>query len=104
MLLTMVCRSRTIHNGFIIGFRIRRVLVSALYDKVSRLSVRSVSSVNSGKLISLVSSDLYQIEKGLGMSPGLFAAPFINLYAFALLYSLLGWEKMLVVLAFQFVV
>jgi ABC-type multidrug transport system fused ATPase/permease subunit len=104
MLLCMVTRSRTIHNGFILGFRIRRVLVSALYDKVGRLSVKSISSVNSGKLISLVSSDLYQIEKQLGLSPALFAAPFINIYAFTLIYTILGWEKTLIILGFQILV
>ena len=65
--------------------------MSALYDKVSRLSVKSVSSVNSGKLISLVSSDLYQIEKALAMMSTLFALPVINLYAFTLLYMIVGW-------------
>jgi len=91
MLVTSFARCRYMHNGFIVGFRLRRVLVTSIYDKVAKLSVKSVSSVNPGKLISLVSSDLYQVEKGLALSPVLIAAPVVNLYAFILIYTIGGW-------------
>jgi len=89
-----------IHEGFILGFRIRRALVISLYQKVSRLSVKSISSINSGKLISLVSSDLFQAEKALGLVPTLIAAPFVNIYAFSLIFYITGWRKTLIIFGF----
>ena len=100
MFISMFCRSRQIHNGFIVGSRIRRTLICAIYDKVSRLSVKSLSSINSGKLVSLVSSDLYQVEKPLGMLSMFLSAPILNLYAFSLIYSRTSWDKTLLILGF----
>jgi len=41
------------------AINIRKVLVSSIYDKVGKLSIKSLTETNSGKLISLVSSDLF---------------------------------------------
>ena len=61
-------------------------MVAALYDKVVKLSMKSITITNSGKLISLISADLFLIEKGVSIYPMLFAAPFINMTAGYLLY------------------
>lgn len=68
-----------------LSLRIRRVLCAALYDKVVKLSMKSMTETHSGKLISLISADLFTIEKGLSLFPLLFAAPLINLWACYLL-------------------
>ena len=39
--------------------KLRRILVGALYDKTTRLSVKGMTETNSGKLISLINGDLF---------------------------------------------
>ena len=78
-------------NGFNTAIRLRRILVGALYDKVINLSVKSMTQTNSGKLISLISADLFQIERGLSFTPVVIAAPFINIFAYVVLSFTIGW-------------
>ena len=37
----------------------RKTLVSAMYDKVSVLSMKSLTETNPGKLITLISADIF---------------------------------------------
>ena len=60
---------------------LRKALVSALYDKTISLSMKGMTETNSGKLISLINGDLFQLEQGLGFAPLILCAPFINLIA-----------------------
>ena len=89
-------------NGMVISLNIRKTLVSALFSKVVKLSMRSITITNSGKLISLISADLFLIEKGLAMSGLLFAALFINLFAGYLFVGILGWKYTLIIFGFWF--
>jgi ABC-type multidrug transport system fused ATPase/permease subunit len=66
--------------------KLRRTLLGVLYDKISRLSVNSLTQTNSGKLISLISADLFQIERQLGWVVMLAAAPFVNILAWYIIY------------------
>jgi len=86
-----------------IALKFRRTLVVALFDKVQGLSMKSMTETNSGKLISLISSDLFQIEKGLSIFPLLFAAPFINLFACYLVANQIGIWYTLIVFGVWFV-
>lgn len=70
---------------------LRRTLVAALYDKVVRLSVKSLAETNSGKLISLISGDLYEIERGAAFFNMSLASPFINLICYGILVDYMGW-------------
>ena len=69
----------------------------ALFNKVVRLSMKSMTETNSGKLISLISADLFAIEKGVSLFPLLFAAPFINLIACYLMAITVGFKMSLIV-------
>jgi hypothetical protein len=71
--------------------------VTALFDKVVKLSMKSMTETNSGKLVSLISSDLFTIERGLSIFPILFAAPFINAFACYFLAKSVGIKYTLVV-------
>lgn len=62
--------------------------------------MKSICVTNSGKLISLISSDLFLIEKGLAVFPIMIAVPFINLWAGFLLSDIIGLNYTLLVLAF----
>ena len=65
-------------------------MVAALYDKVVKLSIKSMAETNSGKLISLISADLFAVERGLSFFPILFAAPVVNIFAYVLLARSVG--------------
>ena len=77
-------------DGMKLSLRIRRLLCAALYDKVVKLSMKSMTETHSGKLISIISADLFTIEKGLSIAPFLFATPFINMFACYLLAISVG--------------
>ena len=72
--------------------KIRRTLVCNLFDKSAKLSMKSMTETNSGKLISLISADLFTVERGLSIFPVLLAAPFINMVACAFLAEAVGWQ------------
>lgn len=55
---SLVIRSHYVHLGFTISIRLRRALVAALYLKTTKLSMKSMTETNSGKLISLINGDL----------------------------------------------
>jgi len=63
-----------------------------LYGKITKLSMKSLTETNSGKLITLVSSDIQAVERALGLVPMIISAPFINLVAYIVLGLTSGWE------------
>ena len=97
-------RNRYVQEGFIASIKFRRTLVAALYDKVVKLSVKSMTETNSGKLISLISADLFAIERGLSFCPTIIAAPFINMVAYGFLWSIIGFGYTMIVLGFWILV
>jgi hypothetical protein len=90
MIAAQILRNFYILSGVHVTLKLRRTLVSALFYKVTKLSVKSIASTNSGKLISLISADLFLIEKGLALFPNLLAAPFIIIVGGVLLAQIIG--------------
>mmetsp|Transcript_14678 Transcript_14678/g.22744 ORF Transcript_14678/g.22744 Transcript_14678/m.22744 type:complete len:166 (-) Transcript_14678:1516-2013(-) len=82
--------------GFVLSINMRRTLVAALYDKVVRLSMKSMTETNSGKLISLISADLFSIERGLSFLPLMLASPVINIVAYTFIARSVGIKYTLV--------
>ena len=76
----------------------RKLLVSAIFDKVGRLSMRSLTETNSGKLITLVSADIFTIERPLAVAPFGIASPFINLMCYGLIWYIAGWVYALIMI------
>jgi len=95
-LLAQNIRNRYILGGFFTTVKLRRTLVAALYDKVAKLSMKSMTETNSGKLISLISADLFSVERGLSFFPLLVAAPIINFIAYGFIYQMVGFYYTLV--------
>jgi ABC-type multidrug transport system fused ATPase/permease subunit len=61
---SMVCIAAFFNNyqifySYVMSVRMRKTLVSAMYDKVSVLSMKSLTETNSGKLIALISADIF---------------------------------------------
>ena len=79
-----------IFQGYVMAVKTRKLLVAALYDKIAKLSMKSMTETNSGKLITIISADIFQLERAFSLAPYAFASPFINLFAFVLIGFLAG--------------
>ena len=79
--------------------KLRRTLVGVLFDKMARLSSKSMTETNSGKLISLVSADLFEAERGTAFVNIFLASPLLNFICYGFLVSSIGWAYTLVVFA-----
>ena len=92
MLCSSICRNQYFFRGCVVALNIRKTLISALYTKISKLSMKSLTETNSGKLITIVSGDIQAIERALGAAPIILAAPFVNIIAYLILGFSAGWE------------
>ena len=70
---------------------VRKVLVVAIYDKVAKISIKSLAQTNSGKLITLISSDIFMVEKGLALAPFGLCSPIISLAGYVTIGITSGW-------------
>ena len=84
ILISGVLRHYYIYVGYHMAIKIRKTLISSIYDKVASLSIRSMTETNSGKLITMVSSDISSIERSLAYAPTVFAAPLVAFVCFYL--------------------
>ena len=96
---TQMCRNWMFFLGFSYSMNARKVLMAAMYDKVGRLSLKSVTETNSGKLIALISADWFAIEKASAIASGCFVAPFVNVVCYVLIGLTAGWFYALIVFA-----
>jgi len=67
------------------GIRGRKVLVTAMFNKVAKLSMKSLTRTNSGKLVTLISADILNLERSMTMSPVLFSAVALNLTCYCVI-------------------
>lgn len=74
----------------------RKTLINAMYLKISKLSQKSMTETNSGKLVTIVSGDIQSIERALGFVPAIFSSPFTNLVAYVILGYSAGWKYSLI--------
>lgn len=74
----------------------RKLLVAAIYDKVAKLSAKSLAQTSSGKLITLVSADIFMIERGLMFVVYPWCSIFIYSSAMALIAVTAGWQYALI--------
>ena len=86
ILISVLLRNWYIYQGYIMSIEIRKILSQAVYDKVGRMSMRSLTETNSGKLITLTSGDIMQLERPLTLAPYFLASPFINLFCYILIW------------------
>jgi ABC-type multidrug transport system fused ATPase/permease subunit len=79
ILIATFFRNYYIFKGYVVAVRMRKTLVSAMYDKVGVLSMKSLTETNSGKLITIISGDIFNVERATTMTPILPAAPLVTL-------------------------
>ena len=86
-------------QGFYYSINMRKAIVMAMYNKVSRLSLKSLSETNSGKLITLISSDIFAVERNMQFAPMIISAPITNVVAYVIIGMTSGWIYTLIVFA-----
>lgn len=92
MFSSAIARNHFYYIGVRCSITMRKTLISALYSKVSKLSLKSLASTNSGKLITLVSANLLQLERHMIYLPLLIFVPLSMLCAYSLLWYMTSWE------------
>lgn len=85
--------------GYRASLKIRRTLVMAMYKKVSKISMKSLAQTESGKLITLVSSDIFSIEKGLALLPFAMGTPIINFTIYYIIWRTYSWQQSVICFA-----
>lgn len=58
-------RNYYVFLGYVMAIRMRKAIISAMYDKVTHLSVKSLTETNSGKLITIISGDIFNVERAI---------------------------------------
>ena len=92
-----MCRNFYIHYGYMTAIRMRRTLVAVIFDKVCHLSMKSLIATNSGKLISVISADLFAAERSLAFSPMILAFPFVWGFAYLIIGLTSSWINILII-------
>jgi ABC-type multidrug transport system fused ATPase/permease subunit len=69
-----------------------------MYDKVAKFSMKSLTETNSGKLITIISGDMFNVERAITMIPIILAGPCIVLITCALITISAGWQYALLTL------
>lgn len=72
------------------GLIIRKVMTGILYDKILKVHHSELSKASAGKLISLTSSDMAQIEQGAYYLPFVISAPVSCLLSLSFLLKLVS--------------
>ena len=73
------------------GFKFRRTITTNLFDKSAKLSAKSISETNCGKMISLISADLMMADMAFVMFPLIFVGPFAALLVCGLIWYKFNW-------------
>ena len=63
-----------------------------MYNKLQRLSIKSMTETNSGKVITIIAGDLGALTRPMVFLPMVMSAPFVNLTAYAVLWKTSGIE------------
>lgn len=58
MISASLFRNYYIFHGYVVAVNIRKTIITALYTKLARLSMKSLTETNSGKLVTIVSGDI----------------------------------------------
>lgn len=74
-----------------LAIKMRKTLIAALYEKIGKLSAKSLIKTNHGRIVQIISSEIFGVEKGLTVAPVVFSAPVINLAAYIFIGISLGW-------------
>jgi hypothetical protein len=101
--MSSLLRNYFFFGTYLTAIKIRKVLLTAIYDKIGKLSMASIIETNSGKLITLISSDYFSVERTQTMSYYVISSPILNIFAYVLIGITVGYEYALMTFAFWIV-
>ena len=55
LIVSSILRNFYIYYGYVMSLEVRKLLISALYDKISKLSMQSLTETNQGRYVTVVS-------------------------------------------------
>ncbi|XP_024982352.1 ABC transporter C family member 12-like isoform X2 [Cynara cardunculus var. scolymus] len=88
--LGVLCEAQYFQNVARVGFRIRSILVAAVFRKSLRLTNEARKNVASGKITNMITTDANALQQVCNQLHGLWSAPFRIVLAMILLYQQLG--------------
>lgn len=88
--LGVLCEAQYFQNVVRVGFRIRSILVAAVFRKSLRLTNEARKNVASGKITNMITTDANALQQVCNQLHGLWSAPFRIVLAMILLYQQLG--------------
>lgn len=92
-----ILRNLYIASGYYMAVKIRKILSSAMYDKIATLSMRSMTETNSGKLVTLISADIASLERTLSFAPLIIYAPLVAAVTIYLIGITSDWGDALII-------
>ncbi|KAL8214640.1 hypothetical protein R6Q57_004089 [Mikania cordata] len=88
--LGVLCEAQYFQNVVRVGFRIRSILVAAVFRKSLRLTHEARKNFPSGKTINMITTDANALQQVCNQLHGLWSAPFRIVLSMILLYQQLG--------------
>ncbi|KAJ0621156.1 putative ABC-type xenobiotic transporter [Helianthus annuus] len=88
--LGVLCEAQYFQNVARVGFRIRSILVSAVFRKSLRLTHEARKNFPSGKTMNMITTDANALQQVCNQLHGLWSAPFRIVLSMILLYQQLG--------------
>lgn len=99
MAVTSLLRQQYIFHGYNMSINIRKSLTGALYNKIEKLTIKSLTETDSGKVISIISGDLQALTRPMCFISVIIVAPLINITAYLVLWRTSGLEYALITAA-----
>nr|XP_043635649.1 ABC transporter C family member 12-like [Erigeron canadensis] len=88
--LGVLCEAQYFQNVARVGFRIRSILVAAIFRKSLRLTHEARKNFQSGKITNMITTDANALQQICNQLHGLWSAPFRIALSMILLYQQLG--------------
>lgn len=81
---------------FFVGYReaieMRKMVIRAMYKRVTKMTLKSMVQINGAKLITLVSTDFFMFERALSIAVLPIVAVILNIAVYILIGKQYGWE------------
>lgn len=91
MLSSSLFRNYFFFTAYVWSINMRKAIFASLLQKATRLSMKSMTETNSGKLVTIVNADIQQMERSLSFVPLILVAPLVNVLAYVIIGLQCGW-------------
>lgn len=70
----------------------RKMVIRAMYNRVTKMTLKTMVEINGAKLITLVSTDFFMFERALSIGVLPIVAVILNIAVYILIGKQYGWE------------